>query len=299
MLIQKEADVSQGGALHPAAEGLVAAYHRLKQVEVVTNPSPLEPPLARLLELSSRHSGAARRSAASRHNPGHNVEVYSVDKVNTDGLMQARRLWLDMGTRASGEIAEAKRLNKTLPCMLFIEPTLYNFDRNLRLKKRLPLRHLVQVEKLRSDNHRLNLVFSSQGATQEEEENIGGLETTYTLQFSRESRRDEFVKALTTALGYVQTLESHLIDPNQRRSDSPSSVGDSTEDTKKATDSKPAHSKGAALANSSLWQKARTSTRELLLAAAAKKKAEDDQSTPSASPPADDTTESKYDNLFA
>lgn len=40
---------------------------------------------------------------------------------------------------------------------------LYNFDKHHRLKKKLPLRQMIQLEKSVRDNKRLSIVFSSQG----------------------------------------------------------------------------------------------------------------------------------------
>lgn len=212
LLTQNGVDVH--GEPHETAKALVAAYHDLKRVEVVTNPVPLEPPIERYKRLAAGQGGGHRSSSASAGSSGgaalgsgHHMQMFKVDKVNVDGVVQTRRLWIDIGTRVSGELEASKADGAAPPCHLFLEPTLYNFDSQLRLKKRLPLRQMVLVERLHSDDRRINLVFSSQGSDPEEEENIGGLETTYTLQFSQRARRDEFHEVLQQALKHVEREE--------------------------------------------------------------------------------------------
>lgn len=144
-----------------------------------------------------------RGTALNPFGSGHHARMFQVEKVNISGVTQTRRLWIDIGTRASGELEASKANDGAPPCHLFLEPTLYNFDSRLRLKKRLPLKQMVLIERLHSDDRRVNLVFTSQECSPDEEENIGGLETTYTLQFSQKSRRDEFLDVLHSSLKHV------------------------------------------------------------------------------------------------
>ena len=86
-------------------------------------------------------------SGAFRHVPGHSwvnthgYKPYEVLKINTNGKKQRRFLVIDRG-----------------------HASMINLDAELRVKKKLPLVQLIQIEKLPDDPTRLNLIFSSNGA---------------------------------------------------------------------------------------------------------------------------------------
>jgi hypothetical protein len=83
-----------------------------------------------------------------------------------------------------------------------VEAVLYNFDERHRLKKKLPLRQLVQLEKSTRDPKRLTLVFSSQGGSQlfmQDDEDGAGLETTYDLLFKSEVEKHKFETDIISA----------------------------------------------------------------------------------------------------
>jgi len=82
------------------------------------------------------------------------------------------------------------------------ECLLMNFDRNMRLKKKLPLIQLLQIETMTADPLRVNLVFSSEGAhgTVRRTEVIDKLlEVTYGLYFKNEEQRDAMVRDILAA----------------------------------------------------------------------------------------------------
>ena len=82
------------------------------------------------------------------------------------------------------------------------ECLLMNFDKNMRLKKKLPLIQLLQIETMTADPLRVNLVFSSEGAhgTVRRTEVIDKLlEVTYGLYFRNEEQRDSMVRDILAA----------------------------------------------------------------------------------------------------
>jgi len=82
------------------------------------------------------------------------------------------------------------------------ECLLMNFDRNMRLKKKLPLIQLLQIETMTADPLRVNLVFSSEGAhgTVRRTEVIDKLlEVTYGLYFKNEEQRDSMIRDVLAA----------------------------------------------------------------------------------------------------
>ena len=83
---------------------------------------------------------------------------------------------------------------------------LLNMDRKLQLKKALPLRHMVQIEKSVTDPLLLGIVFTSTGLGEMEVEAIETLETTYDVKFQSPTHRDEFIGHLME--GYASATGS-------------------------------------------------------------------------------------------
>lgn len=91
---------------------------------------------------------------------------------------------------------------------------LYNFDRHLRVRKKLPLEQLVQIDQDRTDPRRLDLQFTSDtthspsiqaihdiGAKKQAIAARSDLETRYQLLFANRRSRTEFLAELLAALG--------------------------------------------------------------------------------------------------
>lgn len=155
-----------------AARALVDAYQRVKTVH-----------------LFGGVHGAYRHVPSSSYVNKQGLKLYQVEKTNVSGVKQQRLLCVD----ASAGV-------------------LVNFDRRMRVKKKLPLTQLLQIESYDWDPVRLNLVFSSNGAslrgagstTQKQLDEL--LETCYALQFMDATARVEFVEELTHAMEYLPRL---------------------------------------------------------------------------------------------
>ncbi|CAE7315498.1 pkd2 [Symbiodinium sp. KB8] len=91
--------------------------------------------------------------------------------------------------------------------IMVIDPancTLLNFDRSMRLKKKLPLIQLLQIETMVADPLRVNLIFSSEGsrgAVARDEVMDRLLEVTYGLYFNNEKDRDAMIRDILGAQG--------------------------------------------------------------------------------------------------
>lgn len=80
---------------------------------------------------------------------------------------------------------------------------LLNFDKHMRLRKRLPLRQLLQIEKSTLDSRRLGMVFTARGMSFEDERKAGAgiMETYYELSFTEGGQwREHFVDSILEAL---------------------------------------------------------------------------------------------------
>jgi len=168
----------------------------------LTNPTPCKPgehTKCPAMELIRRYQAlkavtmTGGLTGAFRHVPPHSwvnhhdYRQYEVLKVNTNGKKQRRFVAVDKENA-----------------------TLINMDERLRVKKKLPLVQLIQVEKLQDDHTRVNLIFSSNGAHVRA---MGHskvldelLETSYNLVFVDRGHRDAFVDELLGVVGELPTI---------------------------------------------------------------------------------------------
>mmetsp|Transcript_16145 Transcript_16145/g.56318 ORF Transcript_16145/g.56318 Transcript_16145/m.56318 type:complete len:432 (-) Transcript_16145:57-1352(-) len=80
---------------------------------------------------------------------------------------------------------------------------LLNFDKHMRLRKRLPLRQLLQIERSALDSRRLGMVFTAKGLTFDEERKCGAgiMETYYELSFKDGGQwREHFIDSILDAI---------------------------------------------------------------------------------------------------
>jgi hypothetical protein len=144
-------------------------------------------------------------------------QMFGVTKINKVGKLQQRLLFVDTSEGKAApvppgagddEFGTSRRQAGTsdstdpqkdgkdaAPCQAY----LYNFDRWRRLRKKLPLLQLIQVEKTVRDDRQLALVFSSQGLHSVSGEVLSAMETTYTLIFSSSKVRAQFEAVLLAA----------------------------------------------------------------------------------------------------
>lgn len=179
-----------------AARALVDAYQRIKTVT-----------------LFGGVHGAYRHVPSSSYVNKQGLKLYQVEKTNVSGVKQQRLLCVDGSAGV-----------------------LVNFDRRMRVKKKLPLTQLLQIEAYEWDPVRLNLVFSSNGAnlrgagstTQKQLDEL--LETCYALQFMDATARVEFVDELTKAMEFLPRLLAGETDDPAASGLAGASVGGSSAD---------------------------------------------------------------------
>lgn len=145
----------------------------------------------------------------------HINEAFIVKKINVHGVRQRRWLWVDPASRC-----------------------LYNFDSAKRLRKRLPLSQLVQVESPQYAPRKLYLVFSSSGISRYylQDEFRDKLETTYRLEFPLKSQADKFVEIVLSLCETIPRVDDMLLSTQQSNSASEDTARANSEEEENRVD---------------------------------------------------------------
>lgn len=185
------------------SDGWDTAYMGVHELCMLTNPSPCQPGghrtcLARKLVDTYQHvkhvtmvgglTGAYMHIPGTSYMDAYKFRRFAVVKRNTKGKLQRRWVVVD-----------------TINCVLV------NLDATNRVRKKLPLVQLIQIEKLLADPTRLNLVFSGSAtyvaaATQHRRALDKLLETVYSLTFEDARTRQEFVDEVLRAQANLPAL---------------------------------------------------------------------------------------------
>ncbi len=179
---------------------LIGSANRMQLSRSRSSVIPPDEDALKLVELFHELHDVEMMGAVRRHVPAYEKflkrqkESFTATKVNTHGVRQKRYLWIDK---------EAKML--------------YNFDKNLRLKKKLPLVQLVQVEAPQAFPRMLTLVFSSAGIDRAilDDDVLDNLETTYRLDFRSKRDSDEFSRVLLNLCETIPRFEDIIMNEEE------------------------------------------------------------------------------------
>lgn len=176
----------------------------LHELCVLCNPTPCEPgshtkcaarrvidtfQAIKSVTVTGGVMGAFRHVPRSSYVNSAGYRRYEVLKCNVSGRSQSRVLLVDSESAA-----------------------LVNFDMHGRVRKKLPLVHLLQLERYEDDHARLSLVFSSTGEHVRRLPHTVALdkllETQYQLLFKDQRERDDFVAEVLAVMERMPTILS-------------------------------------------------------------------------------------------
>ena len=200
-LYEKERDTDSMYVTVSELSYLIAGANKMNLSRARSSIIPPDEDAEKLVELFHDLHDVEMMGHVRRHVPpyekflAHQREAFSATKVNSHGLRQRRWLWIDTETMM-----------------------LYNFDQNLRLKKRLPLVQLVQVEAPQAFPRMLTLVFSSAGVDQAllDDDVMDNLETTYRLDFRSKVDSDRFCKMLLDLCESITRFEDIILQEEEQ-----------------------------------------------------------------------------------